>query len=259
SFSQVFADVDDKTPCVFVLSRGADPMALLLKFATFVGMENQLEVVSLGKGQGPRAEEVIKVAKARGSWVMLQNCHLAYSWLSALDGIVRDLGSSSGNSKPTFRLFLSAAPVPFFPIGVLQRSVKITDEPPRGIQANLRRSYNMQVIHPSAVLKSGSLLKQLQEGIERPPEWRRLLFGLCFFHAVVQERVKFGPLGWNVIYNFGDADLDAAFKLLGRFVDDLHLDMSTETLAALPKDSLVYVTGNITYGGWVTDEWDRRC
>ncbi len=72
-------------------------------------------------------------------------------------------------------------------------------------------------------------------------------------------RVKFGPLGWNVTYNFGDADLDAAFKLLGRFVDDLHADTSTPSLAALPVESLVYVTGNITYGGWVTDEWDRRC
>lgn len=72
-------------------------------------------------------------------------------------------------------------------------------------------------------------------------------------------RVKFGPLGWNVTYNFGDSDLDTAFKLLGRFVDDLHADASTPSLTALPIESLVYVTGNITYGGWVTDEWDRRC
>lgn len=241
--SKVFADVDEKTPCVFVLSRGADPMALLLKFAASVGMENNLEVVSLGKGQGRRAEDVIKVqqsiipnaaaalmfvtiidkvgirngviqrltcyeticcgccvpfgmgvrhsyilfmmspksteepklqylsrsrrcffvmcaylasfyvarhaahqaATVSGSWVMLQNCHLACSWLPTLDCIVKNLGSSSSLSKPSFRLFLSAAPVPYFPIGVLQRSIKITDEPPRGIQANLRRSYNMQV------------------------------------------------------------------------------------------------------------------
>lgn len=72
-------------------------------------------------------------------------------------------------------------------------------------------------------------------------------------------RVKFGPLGWNVVYNFGDSDLDTAFKLLGRFADDLYADSSTATLAKLPVDNLVYVTGNITYGGWVTDEWDRRC
>lgn len=84
-----------------------------------------------------------QVAKMNGSWVMLQNCHLACSWLSTLDCIVKNLGSTSRYTG--FRLFLSAAPVPYFPIGILQRSVKVTDEPPRGIQANLRRSYNMQV------------------------------------------------------------------------------------------------------------------
>lgn len=58
---QIFADVNEHTPCVFVLSPGADPMALLKKYATSVGMESNLDVVSLGKGQGHRAEEVIKV------------------------------------------------------------------------------------------------------------------------------------------------------------------------------------------------------
>ena len=61
SLRQVFSDVDEKSPCVFLLSRGADPVALLMKFASHLGMENSLEFLSLGKGQGPRAEEIIKV------------------------------------------------------------------------------------------------------------------------------------------------------------------------------------------------------
>lgn len=64
--------MDEKTPCVFVLSRGADPMALLMKFASSVGMENNLEVVSLGKGQGPRAEEAIKVSLVYYSYSSLK-------------------------------------------------------------------------------------------------------------------------------------------------------------------------------------------
>lgn len=59
--SQVFADVNENTPCVFVLSPGADPMALLLKYASSMGMETGLEVVSLGRGQGPRAEAIVEV------------------------------------------------------------------------------------------------------------------------------------------------------------------------------------------------------
>ncbi|CAM9656208.1 unnamed protein product [Ascophyllum nodosum] len=248
---EVFSDVDEKSPCVFLLSRGADPVALLMKFASHLGMENSLEFLSLGKGQGPRAEEIIKVARANGSWVMLQNCHLACSWLPTLDRIVKNLGCSPGHSKSSFRLFLSVAPVNYFPVGVLQRSVKVADEPPRGIRANLRRSYNMQM--------SSMLKQEQQQGIHRPREWKRLVFGLCFFHAVVQERFKFGPLGWNVPYDFGDSDLGTAFQLLARFIDDLDSVSSTTSPAALPVDSLVYVTGNITYGGRVTDEWDRRC
>lgn len=85
------------------------------------------------------------MARANGNWVLLQNCHLACSWLPTLDRIVKDFGNSAGDFNSSFRLFLSSAPALFFPIGLLQRTVKITDEPPRGIRANLRRSYCMQV------------------------------------------------------------------------------------------------------------------
>jgi dynein heavy chain len=77
--------------------------------------------MALGQGMGPKAAELIEAGAARGLWVMLQNCHLLPRWLKTLEKILERL------QKPhkDFRLWLTSEPTDKFPLGVLQRSLKV--------------------------------------------------------------------------------------------------------------------------------------
>lgn len=81
----VYADTDCKTPLIFILSTGADPTATLLKFAQQKNYGDRLSTISLGQGQGEKADRLIEAAILSGDWVMLQNCHLAESWMPDLE------------------------------------------------------------------------------------------------------------------------------------------------------------------------------
>jgi hypothetical protein len=70
---------------------GADPTAALQRFGDRKGwpMGSRLHLISLGQGQGPLAESIVKHAAGVGDWVCLQNCHLAESWMTRLEEKVR--------------------------------------------------------------------------------------------------------------------------------------------------------------------------
>jgi dynein heavy chain len=136
---------------------------------------------------------------------------LLTSWLSTLEATIE------GIQKPDkgFRLWLTTNPIdphsPIrFPLGILQRSLKVVTEPPDGLQANIKMMYSK--------LNDELLSESPKE------EFRSLVYVLSFFHATIQERKKFGKIGWNVSYDFNDSDYRISFNLIA-----LYLNKAIET------------------------------
>lgn len=100
----------------------------------------------------------------------------------------------ANETNSDFRIWLTSMPSNVFPATLLMKGVKMTYEPPRGLKNNLMRSF-IQVDHKKF------------DDCKKVKEWKKLFFGLNFFHALCLERRKYGPLGWNIPYEFTSADL----------------------------------------------------
>jgi len=228
-------DCDYDQPIIIVLSPGADPMAELLKLAAVEGQK--ITQVSLGQGQAEVAKAKIAEGQEQQQWVVLQNCHLSPSFMPILDGIIEQLGpGQERNTK--FRLWLTSMPSNKFPVTILQNGVKATIEPPRGLRNNLLRSYTQMDKN------------EFETICEKPSAYKSLMWGLCFFNALILERRKYGPLGWNIPYEFSSSDLD---------ISQAQLVMFLNFFEKIPWDALKYMVAEANYGGRVTDGNDRVC
>uniref|UniRef100_UPI0037E727D7 dynein axonemal heavy chain 11 n=1 Tax=Semicossyphus pulcher TaxID=241346 RepID=UPI0037E727D7 len=240
-FDKLYEDSDPSTPVFFILSPGVDPLKDVEKLGLKLGFsidQGTLHNVSLGQGQEEVAERVLMNSSKLGHWVILQNVHLVARWLPALDAL---LETAAVDSHPNYRVFITGEPAPsaeqhVIPRGILENAIKITNEPPTGMSASLHAALN-------------NFSQDTLEMCSREQEFNSMLFSLCFFHACVTERRKFGPQGWNHNYPFSTGDLTISASVLYNYL---------EANSKVPWQDLCYLFGEIMYGGHITDDWDRR-
>ncbi|XP_028025407.1 dynein heavy chain 10, axonemal [Bombyx mandarina] len=224
------------TPVVFILSPGSDPTADLMKLADRCGFGGgKFKYLSLGQGQEGAALSLLEGAISHGQWLILQNCHLLVSFLRELEKQLELMTKP----HPEYRLWLTTDPTPTFPIGILQRSLKVVTEPPNGLKLNLRNTY----------------FKMRARALEEcpHPQFKKLVYVLAFFHAVVQERRKYDKIGWNISYDFSESDFVVCMQIL-----QCYLERCAAANGPIPWATLKYLFGEVMYGGRVIDDFDRR-
>lgn len=241
---QMYKEMNTETPVFFMLFPGVDPTNDVEQAGKANGKlmsDGTLVNISMGQGQEKPALEKLAEAGKKGNWVMFQNVHLMQTWMKdferALEVVIEE------GAHPDFRCFVSSEPPPLpmmeiVPESILQNSIKIANEAPQDLKANLRRALNKFDDDHFERAKSHKL-----------PEFKALLFGLCMFHSLILGRRKFGSQGWSRHYNFNDGDLTICGDVLHNYLTKYD---------KVPYDDLRYIYGEIMYGGHITDGWDRR-
>ncbi|KAL5262750.1 hypothetical protein ACHWQZ_G008223 [Mnemiopsis leidyi] len=227
----LYEESNARCPLICFLSMGSDPTESIKNFAK--KKKTECRDISMGQGQEVPSRRILAQSFQDGCWVLLQNCHLG---LAFMDEVLETVLTAE-SINPNFRLWMTTEPHPKFPINFLQHSIKFTNEPPQGIKAGLSRTYNN--------------ITQEQLDISGTSQWKPMLYDLAFLHTTVQERRKFGPLGWNIPYEFNQSDLNASLQCVQTHLDDMDPKRGVSWVC------IRYMIAEVQYGGRVTDDFDK--
>uniref|UniRef100_A0A1A9ZFQ2 AAA+ ATPase domain-containing protein n=1 Tax=Glossina pallidipes TaxID=7398 RepID=A0A1A9ZFQ2_GLOPL len=222
SFINIYEQTTCNIPVVFILSAGSDPTNDLMKLAEQVGggLGNFCHI-SLGQGQEKAAIRLLETSIQQGMWLMLQNGHLLISFVRQLEKYLEKIEQP----HPDFRLWITTDASDNFPIGILQKSLKVVTEPPNGLKLNLRSTF----------------FKVRQDRLECCPHkaFLPVVYVLAFFHGVVQVMY-----GGRVIDDF-DRRITRTYmnEYMGDFLFDtfqpFHFYMDEHTDYCLPEQETV--------------------
>lgn len=241
TINNLFEISTSTVPLFLLLSLGFDPTEEVKKLAE----ENGREVmrVSLGQGQTQKTLAAIEIAQRKGEWIFLQNLHLVPDFMKTLEQVISNLSSSSEKEVlPTFRLWLSALPSKDILPSVLMNTTKITLESPIGVKSNILKLLKSQE-------KSWKYENEVLRKVNKDYEFSKFLISLIYFHSIILERKNYGPLGWNIKYNFNLSDFTISKSILKYHLQNYEIT---------PLKAINYLFSDCIYGGRVTENLDRR-
>jgi dynein heavy chain 1 len=231
-------EIKSKVPILLCSAVGYDVSGRVEDLAVEMNNKDMVSI-AIGSSEGfDQADKAIDSSSRNGRWMLLKNVHLAPDWLTHLEKKLHNL-------KPhnNFRLFLTAEINSKLPVSIIQASRVLVFEPSTGLKANLLRS--LSSISPQKIAKN-------------PAERSRLYFLLCWFHAIVQERLRYQPLGWANSYEFSDADLRVACDTLDQSVDSIAQGRSNVKPSKLPWLALRSLLSQCIYGGKIDNRFDQN-
>jgi len=241
SMSQVLTETTPANPVFFVLFPGVNPyndVEMCGKEMGYTEAAGNLRRISMGQGQEEVANSVIDAFSEKGGWVFMDNIHLMSKWLPVLE---RKLEICAEEAHADFRAFLSAEPHPdpmakTIPQSILESSIKIINMPPMSLKANMHRAYSQ-------------FSQSKFDSCEKKDESKAMVFALCFFHSCLVGRHKFGAQGWSRKYGFNFGDLTISGDVIQNYLNNNDF---------VPWNDVIYIIGEVMYGGHITDKWDRR-
>ncbi|XP_033735277.1 cytoplasmic dynein 1 heavy chain 1-like isoform X2 [Pecten maximus] len=233
----VEVQIKASTPVLMCSVPGYDASGRVDDLAT--ELSKQITSIAMGSAEGfTLAEKVINSSSKSGRWVMLKNVHLAPSWLVQLEKKLHNL-----TPHPNFRLFLTMEINPKLPTNLLRAGRVFVFEPPPGVSANLLRTFS--TVPASRMCKT-------------PNERSRLYFLLAWLHAIVQERMRYTPLGWAKKYEFTESDLRVACDMLDTWIDSVAMGRTNLPPNKVPWDAIKTLLSQCIYGGKIDNEFDQR-
>ncbi|CAA9988254.1 dynein heavy chain, putative [Plasmodium knowlesi strain H] len=248
--------IDNKTPVLFLLTPGNDPSKDIEEYVAKLkrtkgrgansgkkGDNTNGELyreetisyvnISMGQGQESIALKYLKETSKSGGFIFLQNIHLMTKWLKEFEEILDKILT---DAHPNFRLFLSSA-IPsekdtnLLPEKLLKKCFRINNEKSFSLKDNIKCS-----------------LEKFQSR-DYDDKLKNVIFGLSYYHSLLLGRFLYGKIGFSQSYSFNDNDLEISFNIIKRYL---------ESYNTFPLADVLFLIGEIIYGGHITDIWDRR-